>query len=41
MKVHVGFLIDDSDEEVGSKLESALHAIEGIENVECVDTSVI
>lgn len=41
MKVHAGFVIDDSDEEVGSKLEEALRAIDGIENVECVDTSVI
>ncbi len=40
MKINAGFLIDDSDESVGSKLESALHAIEGIEGVECVSQTV-
>lgn len=41
MKVYVGFLIDDSDEEVGGKLENALRSIEGIENVECVSNTVV
>ena len=41
MKINAGFLIDDSDEEAGSKLESALQSIEGIENVECVSSTVI
>ncbi len=41
MKVTAGFLIDDSDEEVGSKLEDALCGIEGIENIECVSQTVI
>ncbi len=41
MKVNVGFLIDDTDEEVGGKLESALHSIPGIENVECVSNTVV
>lgn len=40
MKVNAGFLIDDSDEEVGSKLENALRSISGIENVECVSSTV-
>lgn len=40
MKVNAGFLIDDSDEEVGSKLENALRSITGIENVECVSSTV-
>ncbi len=41
MKVNAGFLIDDSDEEVGGKLEDALRAIPGIENVECVSNTVV
>ncbi len=41
MKVNAGFLIDDTDEEVGSKLEQALHSIAGIENVECVSNTVV
>ena len=41
MKVNAGFLIDDSDEEVGGKLEDALRAIAGIENVECVSNTVV
>jgi len=40
MKVNAGFLIDDSDETVGGKLENALHSIEGIEGVECVSQTV-
>ncbi len=39
MKVYAGFLIDDSDEEVGGKLEDALRSIPGIENVECVSST--
>lgn len=41
MKVYAGFLIDDSDEEVGGKLENALRSIPGIENVECVSNTVV
>lgn len=41
MKVYAGFLIDDTDEEVGSKLEDALRSIAGIENVECVSNTVV
>ncbi|MDY0293095.1 MAG: translation elongation factor EF-1beta [Candidatus Methanomethylophilaceae archaeon] len=41
MKVNAGFLIDDSDEEVGGKLEEALSSIEGIENIECVSNTVV
>ncbi len=41
MKVNAGFLIDDSDEAVGGKLEDALLAIEGIENIECVSQTVL
>lgn len=41
MKVYAGFLIDDSDEEVGGKLEDGLRSIPGIENVECVSSTVV
>lgn len=41
MKVNAGFLIDDTDEEVGGKLEDALRSIPGIENVECVSNTVV
>ncbi|MDO5852755.1 MAG: translation elongation factor EF-1beta [Thermoplasmata archaeon] len=41
MKVYAGFLIDDSDEEVGGKLENGLRSIAGIENVECVSSTVV
>ncbi len=41
MKVNAGFLIDDTDEEIGGKLESALQSISGIENVECVSNTVV
>ncbi len=41
MKVNAGFVIDDTDESIGSKLEEALHNIEGIENVECVSNTVL
>ncbi len=41
MKVNAGFLIDDTDEEVGGKLEQALSSIAGIENVECVSNTVV
>ncbi|MFA6804671.1 MAG: translation elongation factor EF-1beta [Candidatus Methanomethylophilaceae archaeon] len=40
MKVTAGFDIDDSNESIGSKLEEALHNLEGIENVECVSSTV-
>lgn len=41
MKVNAGFVIDDSDEEVGGKLEAALAGIEGIETIECVASTVL
>lgn len=41
MKVNAGFKIDDSDETIGSKLEEALRGIPGIENVECVASTVL
>ncbi|MBR2255191.1 MAG: translation elongation factor EF-1beta [Candidatus Methanomethylophilaceae archaeon] len=41
MKVNAGFQIDDSDEEVGSKLEEALRGIAGIDNIECTSSTVL
>ncbi|MBR7152418.1 MAG: elongation factor 1-beta [Candidatus Methanomethylophilaceae archaeon] len=41
MKVNAGFVIDDSDEEAGGKLEAALLGIEGIETIECVASTVL
>ncbi|MDD7424142.1 MAG: translation elongation factor EF-1beta [Candidatus Methanomethylophilaceae archaeon] len=40
-KVVVAFIIDDSDETAGSKLEDALRNIEGIDNVECTQNTVL
>lgn len=40
-KVVVAFIIDDSDEGAGSKLEEALLGIEGIDNVECTQNTVL
>ncbi|MBE6525335.1 MAG: translation elongation factor EF-1beta [Candidatus Methanomethylophilaceae archaeon] len=40
-KVIVGFIIDDSDDSVGGNLEEALRNIEGIENVECAQSTVL
>ena len=40
-KVVVAFIIDDSDESAGSKLEDALRNIEGIDNVECTQNTVL
>ncbi|MBE6514230.1 MAG: translation elongation factor EF-1beta [Candidatus Methanomethylophilaceae archaeon] len=39
MKVNAGFVIDDSDEMAGSKLEEALASIEGIETVSCTSST--
>ncbi len=41
MKVSVGFLIDDSDENIGTKLEEGLRSIANVENVECVSMTNI
>ena len=40
-KVIVAFIIDDSDESAGSKLEEALAGIDGIETVECTQNTVL
>lgn len=39
MKVVAFLIIDDSDENVGSKLEDALRGIPGISEVACVDST--
>lgn len=39
MKVVAFLVIDDSDENVGSKLEDALRGIPGISEVACVDST--
>jgi len=39
-KVNVGFLIDDTDESIGGNLEKALGSIPGVENIECVSSTV-
>ncbi len=40
-KVNVGFSIDDSDEAIGGDLENALASIPGIENVECISSTLL
>ena len=41
MKITAGFVIDDTDSEIGSKLEDALRAIPGIAEIECVASTVL
>jgi len=40
-KVVAGFVIDDSDDTIGSKLEDALRSIQGVENVECISSALL
>ena len=40
-KVSIGLLIDDSDENIGSKIEDGLRSIDDVENVECVSMTNI
>ncbi|MCL2143001.1 MAG: elongation factor 1-beta [Methanomassiliicoccaceae archaeon] len=40
-KVVAGFVIDDSDESIGGKLEDALRSINGVENVECTSSALL
>jgi elongation factor 1-beta len=40
-KVVAGFMIDDTDESIGSKLEDGLASIPGVENVECTSTALL
>ncbi|MDR0888178.1 MAG: translation elongation factor EF-1beta [Candidatus Methanoplasma sp.] len=40
-KVNVGFDIEDTDEKIGGDLEAALASIPGIENIECVSSTVL
>ncbi|MDR1405529.1 MAG: elongation factor 1-beta [Candidatus Methanoplasma sp.] len=39
-KVNVGFIIDDESDSIGEDLEKALASIPGIENVECISSTV-
>lgn len=41
MKVVAGFIVDDADDSIGGKLESVLRGIDGIENIECVTSTVL
>ena len=41
MKLQVAFVIDDSNPEAGSQLEAALAGIDGIDNVECTQNTVL
>jgi elongation factor 1-beta len=40
-KVVAGFIIDDSDESIGSKLEDGLRSIKGVENIECTSNALL
>jgi len=40
-KINVGFSIDDTDETIGGDLEKALSSIPGIENVECISSTLL
>jgi elongation factor 1-beta len=41
MKVNVGFDIEDTDDKIGGDLEKALSSIPGIENIECISSTVL
>ena len=41
MKIKAGFDIDDSDENIGSKLEDVLRSIEGVSDIECIASTVL
>jgi len=41
MKINIGFSINDEDESVGSNLEAALSSLPGIENIECVSSTLL
>ena len=40
-KISVGFLIDDTDESIGGDLEKSLFSIPGVENVECISSTLL
>jgi len=40
-KINVGFSIDDTDESIGGDLEKALLSLPGIENIECVSSTLL
>lgn len=41
MKINIGFSVDDEDESAGSNLETALSSLPGVENIECVSSTVL
>ncbi|MBR4504240.1 MAG: translation elongation factor EF-1beta [Candidatus Methanomethylophilaceae archaeon] len=41
MKLTAEFIIDDSDEGVGGKLEAAISEMEGVGEISCVDSTVL
>jgi len=41
MKINVGFSIDDTDESIGGDLEKALTSLQGIENAECISSTLL
>ena len=41
MKVSIGLLLDDTDENIGSKIEDSLRSIANVENVECTSMTNI
>lgn len=40
-KVVAFFVIDDSDETIGGKLEDGLRSIPGVENIECTSNALL
>ncbi|MCL2607743.1 MAG: elongation factor 1-beta [Methanomassiliicoccaceae archaeon] len=40
-KVVAGFIVDDTDETIGGKLEDSLRSIPGVENIECTSTALL
>lgn len=40
-KIVAGFVINDEDDSIGSKLEAVLSGLAGIENIECTSSTVL
>ncbi|AIZ57037.1 elongation factor 1-beta [Candidatus Methanoplasma termitum] len=40
-KINIGFSINDENETAGSDLENALSSLPGIENIECVSSTLL
>ncbi|MDR3205872.1 MAG: translation elongation factor EF-1beta [Candidatus Methanoplasma sp.] len=41
MKINAGFDIEDSKDSIGGDLETALSSLPGIENIECISSTVL